>query len=382
MLSWPLATLNLTVGAHRLQRSSWNRYRRLACILVGAMPENLSPVTPEGAPTIRDVADTAGVAVSSVSRVLNDHPDVSLAMKERVHRAIDDLGYEHNLLASGLRSGSTRLVGFIASDISNPLFAVFIQAAERTLSSAGYAMMLVNSEGDPGTDEVSIRLVRKRQVDGLIVSLSDEERSGTIAELQKVQGPIVLLDRVVDGVNASVVMANHSHGLRVATDHLLELGHRRIALISGRKEIRPTRDRVRGYSEAFRAKGFDVPTELLRLESFATEFAEKATRDLLRTDNPPTAIISGGNMLLTGILRIVRNGGLTVGRDIDIISCDDVPLAELYSPPITVIDRDAEAFGRLAAEHLLRRLADPEAPVETEITPTMILLRESTHSVV
>jgi len=336
---------------------------------------------PNNVATIREVADHAGVAVSSVSRVLNDHPDVSDAMRKRVIQSVEELGYEQNLIASGLRSGSMRMVGFVVSDISNPLFAVFIQAAESRLGESGYGMVLANSEGDPERDEETIRLLRMRRVDGLIVSLSDEERPETIAELKKMDGPIVLLDRVVDGLDASVIRADHLNGARVATDHLLDLGHRRIALISGRREIRPTRDRVQGYSEAFKERDLQLPTDLLRLESFDSQFAERATRSLISLNDPPTAIISGGNMLLTGILRVVRDTGLRVAKDIDVISCDDVPLAELFSPPITVIDRDAVQFGRLAAEQLLRQLAAPDAPAETKVVPMTILLRESTHRI-
>lgn len=335
----------------------------------------------DSSPTIREVADDAGVALSSVSRVLNNHPDVSEDMKKRVIQAITKLGYEQNLIASSLRSGSTRTVGFVVSDISNPLFALFVQAAERRLEKAGYGMVLVNSEGNPERDDETIRLLRMRRVDGLIVSLSDEGRPETIAELKRLEGPIVLLDRVVDGLDASVVTADHVTGTRLATDHLLDLGHRRIALISGRREIRPTRERIRGYSAAFEERGLRTPTELLRLESFATEFAERAIRDLISLSDPPTAVISGGNMLLTGVLRVVRAAGLQVGRDIDVISCDDVPLAELFSPPITVIDRDAAQIGRIAAEQLLRRLKSPDAPTTTEVVPTTLRIRESTHRI-
>lgn len=335
--------------------------------------------TSDASPTIREVAERAGAALSSVSRVLNNHPDVSEDMSQRVARAIKDLGYEQNLIAASLRSGSTRSVGFVVSDISNPLSAVFVQAAERQLEQAGYGMVLANSEGNPERDEETIRILRMRRVDGLIVSLSDEERPETIAELKRVKGPIVLLDRVVDGLDASVVRADHVNGIRLATEHLLDLGHRRIALISGRAEIRPTRDRIRGYSSAFDERYLQVPVDLIRLETFDTEFAERAVRELISLPNPPTAIICGGNMLLTGLLRVVRGAGLQVGRDIDIISCDDVPLAELFSPPITVISRDAAQIGRLAAEHLLRRLNAPDTPAETEVVPTTILHRESTH---
>jgi len=330
-------------------------------------------------PTMKEVASRAGVALSSVSRVLNSHPDVSDRMRQRVLNAVEDLGYEPNLVASSLRRGSTNTIGFLVSDISNPVFADFTGGAGDRLQSAGYSMVLTNAGSNPERDEAMIRLLRWRRVDGLITSLADEHRPDTIAELKRLEVPIVFLDRFVDNLPAaSVISADHAEGMRSATEHLLDLSHRRIALISGSRKIRPPNERLAGFKKAFRRFKAPYPRDLVRLGSFSPDFGERTTDELLALDDPPTAIISGGNLLLTGVLRSLRAARCRVGRDIAVISCDDMALAELHTPPITVIARDTVRMGKLAAELMLERLASPDAPPRVERVPTNLVVRKST----
>ena len=173
---------------------------------------------------MREVAERAGVALSSVSRVLNDHPDVSDDMRARVLKSIAELGYEPNLLASSLRRGTSHTVGFIVADIANPIFAEIVGGAQSILDEAGYATLLTNSEGNADRDEEMLRVLRRRQVDGLIVSIADETRAGTLVELNRFEGPYVLLDRSIRKLpSASSVLADHESGMREAAEHLLEL---------------------------------------------------------------------------------------------------------------------------------------------------------------
>ena len=332
---------------------------------------------------MKEVASRAGVALSSVSRVLNNHPDVSEKMRQRVLDAVNALSYEPNLVASSLRRGSTHTVGFVVSDISNPLIADFTKGAGERLQAAGYSMVLTNAGSNPEQDEAMIRLLRWRRVDGLITSLADEHRAATIAELRRVEVPIVLFDRFVPGVpNASVISAEHATGMTSATEHLLELGHRRIGLISGSPMISPPNERVHGFRRAFEQQGIAFPSDLVRLGSFSPQFGTESTNEIMSLDDRPTAIISGGNLLLTGVLRALRAQGLHPGQDIAIVSCDDVAIAELHTPPITVIARDTVKMGQAAAEMILERLASPSTPTRVERVPTQLVVRGSTFPVV
>ena len=336
----------------------------------------------EARPTIKEVARRAGVALSSVSRVLNDHPDVSESMRVRVLESIAALGYEPNLMAAGLRRGSSRTVGFIVSDLRNPLFASIVTAAQGVLGLNGYAAVITNSDSDTDRDAEMARVLRRRQVDALIVSLADETQSHVIEELSRFEGPIVLLDRKVDGLlNASVVETDHGGGMRQATGHLLSLGHERIALMTGPLQVRPSVQRVEAFREVHEEHGLAYPEDLVLPIGFAPEFGERSTAELLGLPSPPTALIVGGNQLLTGVLRSLRRLGVKPGKHIAVVSCDDVPLSELHDPPITVIDRNVASIGQAAARLALERLGDPATPPRRVVLPTSLVLRDSTPTI-
>ncbi len=322
------------------------------------------------------------MALSSVSRVLNDHPDVSESMRARVLEAIAELGYEPNLLAAGLRRGSSRTIGFIVPDLRNPLFGSIVTAAQDELSRQGYAAVITTSSSDPDRDAEMARLLRRRQVDALIVSLADETHHKVLEELGRFQGPIVLLDREVKALqSASIVATDHRSGMREATRHLLEFGHERIALLTGPLQVRPSIHRVEAFRQVYREYGLRYPEDLVLPLGFAPRFGELLTVELLRSPWPPTALIAGSNQIVEGVLRTFRRRGIRPGKDIALVCCDDVPLSELHNPPITVIDRDVAEIGRAAARLALERLDNPAAPSRRVVLPTTLVLRDSTFRI-
>ena len=324
---------------------------------------------------MRQVADLAGVAISAVSRVLSGHPDVSATMRERVLTAVNELGYEPDFLAQSLRRGATLSIGFVVGDISNPLMSEMIRGAEPILRAAGYSMLMMSSENDPALDAAHVRFFMNRRVDGMIVSLASERKRSTLDLLAQLEVPLMILDRdVPPRIHASAVLTDHAKGMREAVDYLLALGHRRIALVVGTLDLRPGRERVRALREGVAA--FGAPDESIILPgSFTAEHGEAATLSLLELDEPPTAIIAGGNQLLVGCLRALRAKGIHPGTDVALVTCDDVPLSELYDPPIAAIVRDRTAMGESAAELLLARLHGEEP--ETVVQPTSFVPRSS-----
>jgi LacI family transcriptional regulator len=324
---------------------------------------------------MREVADVAGVAMSSVSRVLSGHPDVSRAMHEKVMAAVESLGYTPDMLAQSLRRRATLSIGFVAGDISNPLMASIVKGAEGELRRGRYSMLLMNSEGDADRDAEHIRLFEQRRVDGLMLSLAREDHADTLAALDETDTPRVVVDRhLPPGMNASSVMSDHRSGMRAAAGHLLDLGHRRVGLILGRP-VRPARERLSGLEDAYaerRLPGtFTVSEGVL-----SPEHGRAATRRLLDVEDPPTAIITGGNQLLAGTLVELRERSLRVGADISVVSCDTISTTELHQPPIAVVRRDTVELGRRAAELLLRRLEGAAAP-ESVTLPTEFVARAS-----
>jgi LacI family transcriptional regulator len=329
---------------------------------------------------MREVADRAGVAMSSVSRVLSGHPDVSPKMRHIVMAAVRDLGYRPDMLAQGLRRGKTFSVGFTVSDIANPVLAEIVTGAEKRLRTAGYSLLLTNSEGNPELDVEHISLLERRRVDGLILSLAEENHPETVAALRQVTVPVVLVDRdIPPGVNARCAAFDHASGMREATECLLELGHRNFALIIGGPE-RPARERRRGVEGTLSARGNDAHCTVYNGE-FSVEHGRRATSEILASDPRPTAIIAGGNMLMQGALLALRDAKVEVGRDISFVGCDDVVIAEVYQPPIAVVRRDVPAIGVAAAELLLAELEPRDGAADDGprqiVLPTEFVARAS-----
>ncbi len=324
---------------------------------------------------LKEVAELAGVAPSSVSRVLSKHPDVSPAMRARVLDAVAELGYEPDFVAQSLRRGATLSVGVIIRDVTAPFMAQIFSGAEPVLRAAGYSMLLMNSGSDPGLDTTHIRFFQSRRVDGMILQLASDQNDETFEMLARASTPVVLIDRdAPDHLQASRVLTDHRLGMRDAVSHLIRLGHRRIALVSGAQEVRPSRERLRGVLDALRAGG--VADEPIVLSGQLTEaHGERATNELLSHSEPPTAIIVASNQLLVGALRAFAERGLVPGDPISLVSVDDSPLSELYRPPISVVDRDSLEIGRIAGELMFERMSGAEP--RTVIVPTKYVARPS-----
>ena len=323
---------------------------------------------------MREVAQLAGVAMSSVSRVLSGHPDVSAVMQARVLAAVAELGYQPDLLAQSLRRQETMTIGFAIGDISNPLFAEIVAAAETRLRAGGYSMLLTNSDGGPELDAAQIKLLAQRRVDGIILSVSDEHDSRTLDAVAQLDVPVVVLDRNVDVGNTVHVYTDHRRGMRQAVAHLLDLGHRDIAMINGRL-MRPVEERQAALEACYEERGL-APTYRILHGAFSVDYGARAAGELLSDETPPTAIIAGGNQLMLGALRVLNSRGVRLGRDVSFVGCDDIPVSELYDPPVAVVRRDAAAIGRSAAELMLARLGGA-ADVEDVTLPTEFIARPS-----
>ena len=328
-------------------------------------------------PTVVDVASRAGVAVGTVSRVINHSEAVSPTTRDAVWRAIADLGFRPNNVARSMRTRVTRTIGFVVPDISNPLFSVIARAAEGTLQNMGYLLNLANS-GDSVEREVKlISDFAERQCDGLIFVTNNESDVRMIEALRAVRLPLVALDRDIN-LHIDKVMTDHARGMRLAVNYLLELGHRRIALINASELIAPGRERLRGFREAHAEFGLRVDESLIRAGRLDQEFGATQLGALLDLRRPPTALIAGGNQILVGVLRALQLRELTVPRDLSLISCDDTAVTQVSSPPITVVDRDLAQIGRTAAQILIDRLSGQNPSQATRaFLPTELKIRAS-----
>ncbi len=334
------------------------------------------PATARRRPTIHEVAAATGVSIGTVSRVVVGSRRVAVETRARVLEAMAELGYQPNAAARAMRTNQTKTIGFLIPDMTNQVFARVAQGAETILAPEGYMLFAFSSNRSPTREVAFLQAARQRQMDGLIITLSDETAVEPIEEINRMGVPVVVLDRDVP-VQADVVYSEHIQPIETVVDQLLELGHRRIGLITASQNIRPGRDRVIGFKHALTKAGVPIDEWLVRARMQSAEHGAAETHDLLTGANPPTAILAAGSDIFYGALRAVRLLGLSIPDDVSFVGADDPLLGELVFPPITVIDRDMAEVGRQAAGFLLDRLKGLDAPPRRIMLGSDVLLRRS-----
>lgn len=332
--------------------------------------------------TIRHVAQAAGVSQSSVSRALNGGKHVSARVARDVAAAADRLGYQPDFMARSLRTRSTGMVGCLVSDVSNPLNASIVQAAEARLREAGYLLVVASTANDPARERAAAVEFRGRRLDGLLVAPGSDANAKIWRELAAAGTAVVILDRdspEEDGdARWPAVLVDHRAGAKAATRYLIGLGHRRIALLTADARMRPSRERIAGFREVFAEAGIDPAGALLCIQASPMDFAHGDTLALLRGGNRPTAIIALGTRILAGVLRAARDLGLSVPGDLSVMSVGDTDLAAVHTPAITALRWSLEDVGRAAAELLLQRLRGDVGQAQCHaLLPVDLVLRDS-----
>ncbi|MCW5734166.1 MAG: substrate-binding domain-containing protein [Enhydrobacter sp.] len=332
--------------------------------------------------TIRDVARVAGVSLSSVSRALNGGKNVSARIARDVAAAASTLGYQPDFMARSLRTRSSGMVGCLVPDVSNPLNATIVRAAEACLRDAGYLLIIANTANDPAREREAAARLRGRRLDGMLVAPAGDGNARIWRDLVAAGTPIVILDRDPledeDDIPSPAVLVDHRAGAMAATRYLVALGHRRIALLTADADMRPSRERIAGFRAVFAEAGIDAAGAQLCIQASPMDFPQGGTLALLRGTPRPTAIIALGTRILAGVLRAARDLGLSVPRDLSVLSVGDTDLAAVHTPPITALRWSLEDVGRAAADLLLQRLhgVGGQAQART-LLPVELVLRES-----
>jgi LacI family transcriptional regulator len=335
--------------------------------------ENDAPMVearPVARPTMRHVAERAGVSLKTVSRVINDEPGVSPDTAARVASAIAELGFRRNDLARSLRQGrSSATLGLVIEDVANPFYSAVAQAVENAARERGFMLITGSCEEDPERERELILALLRRRVDALLLVPAGRDHAWLARELGETT-PVVFLDRPPLGIAADAVLVDNAGGARAAVAHLLAHGHRRIACVADPATLFTAAERVAGYRAALEAAGVEYDPELVRLGARDAEHAEQLVGELLALDDPPTAVFTGNNRLTVGALRSLR------GREheVALVGFDDFELAELLAMPTTVIRHDAFAIGAEGARLAFARLDGSNAPprhvvVATELVP-------------
>jgi len=304
---------------------------------------------------MKDVAELAGVSASTVSHVLNGTRKVSEDTRERVRLAIEELGYEPNLLAKSLKVSRTFTIGLLISDIQNPFFTSVIRGAEDVALSRGYHLFLCNTDEDPNREDEYVRELSKKRVDGLIVASSASRRNHTL-QLRLEDVPFVFMDREVEGIEADTVSVDNRLGMRLIAEHLTQLGHERVGMVSGPLEKSSGHERYHGLRDALADLGLPLHDSLVRFGDFRVSGGREAAEELLRLPEPPTALVVSNNQMTLGALLAVRELGLRVPDEVSVVSFDDMEWAPLANPPLTALAQPTYEMGATAARMLLDKI--------------------------
>lgn len=321
---------------------------------------------------MRDVAATAGISLKTVSRVLNGEPGVQPKTAERVIKAVQSLGFQRNESAANLRrSGqSTRTIGLVIEDVSNPFYSTVIKAVEEVARARGFLLISGSSNNDPAAERDLLLALCARRVDGLLVVPCGDDLRFLHTELAH-GTPIVAVDRPAPGIDIDSVVSANSDGVRAGVHHLIGHGHRRIGYVGDTARFTGPQ-RLRGYKKALAAAGLEADPALIR-RVHETAAARDAVGELLALPRPPTAIFAGNNLLTRGAIQALASRR----QDIALVGFDDFALADLLEPSVAVVAQDAAALGRSAAELLFRRLAGDAGPRQQLVLATQLIPRAS-----
>lgn len=331
---------------------------------------------------LKHLAEVTGLSVSTVSRVLSGKAAayrISKDTQERVRQAAGQQGIVVNEVARGLRLRTTQTIGLIIPDVSNPFFAALARHVEHLARAQGYSVLLADSQENPEVEAESVRLMRSRRVDGLVVApvgLGSQH----LQPLADEHLPLVLVDRVPPGFPCPGVTCNNREGARLAVQHFLDHGHTHIVCLQGLPGSPANQERVQGYQEALKGAGLPVQETWIIGHDYAIETGREAVRQLFSTSQPrPTAILALGNLIALGALQALRGLNLDVPGEVSLISFDEQPWAELIDPPLTTVSQPIEALAEHAMERLFQQLhaAKASVPPQTLRLPVSLISRGS-----
>ena len=328
-------------------------------------------------PKVIDIANLAHVSSATVSRVLNNKSYVSAKSRQKVLVAIEELGYEPNILARSLRLNKTHTIGVLVSDISNPFFAELVRGVEDIASANGYSLILCNSDEKTNKENQYLSLLRSKRVDGIIFSPSGKTHSEVRSTI-KIGIPVVLVDRKIDNLDIDSILVENIEGMRIAVKHLASHGYKRIAIITGPQTSTTGEERLEGYMRGISDNNLSYAEELVMRADYSYEGAITATRQLMDLSTRPEAILVSNNLMTIGALTALSEIGVEIPKDIAIIGFDDMPWSPLLTPPLTVVSQPAYEMGNLSANILLSRISDSnESPPLKIRLGTELIIRES-----
>ncbi len=330
--------------------------------------------------TLQDIADRLGISASTVSRALAEYPDIAISTRQRVLETAEEMGYRPNVIARMLQKQRTDTIGFIipthGPPFSDPFFSEILTAIGNQAAEQRYDLLV--STRAPGAEEMVVykRMVQERRVDGLLV-VRTRRQDHRIAYLVEEQFPVVAFGKSDLEVEFPYLDVDSKSGVRRLTQHLIDLGHRRIACISAPLDLIFASARLEGYREALQANSIAIDESLVIVGALTERSGYGAGRELLTRDNAPTAIVACNDLMATGVMSAAQGLGLTVGRDLAVTGFDDVPLAEHSHPSLTTVRQPVYEIGQRICEMLIHLLRGETLKERHVILEPQLVVRDS-----
>ena len=340
-------------------------------------PTRLPGVT---TPTLRDVAEAAGVHAATASRALNPATRglVNAETARRVIKVAESLGYRPNPIARGLKTSKSGTVGLVIPDLTNPLFPPIVRGIEDVLEPAGYSGLIVNTDNDPGREQAQVESLRSRQVEGLIVATAMIEHP-LLEQLHREGVRMVMVNRRTEGIDVPSITPDDHAGISLAVDHLARLGHRRIAHLAGPATTSTGVVRARAFRNAVRDHGLDDNPALVAVCDYWTEDAgATALRGLLDAEVEFTAVVAGNDLIALGCYDVFRERGIACPEDVSVVGFNDMPFLDKLRPPLTTVAVPHHQVGVEAARMLLEAIDEPDRAARSVLLPLSLTVRGST----
>lgn len=328
--------------------------------------------------SIKDVALRAQVSTTTVSHVVNHTRFVSDKVRQEVESAIRALNYVPSAVARSLKSNSTKTIGMLIPNCSNPYFAEIVRSVEDHCFGAGYTLILCNTDDDPHRQSTYLQVLSEKRIDGMIIISTGEDKD-LLRMLQGLQIPTVLLDREIDHVNCDLVETAHLQGGQMATDHLIALGHRRIACLAGPANLNSSAQRIEGWRSTLAKAGLtEESSELLWHSDFSSQGGFNTMKAILASAQVPTAVFVCNDLMSIGALSAAHEAGVQVPQDMSLIGFDDIELAKFSSPALTTMAQPKRRIGVAAVDMLLERIQGGRVQARQVILRPELIVRHST----
>lgn len=326
--------------------------------------------------TIVDIARKANVSIATVSRVMNGTGQVSEKTRKKVQKVIDENHYVPNSVARSLVMKSTRIFGVIVADILNPFYAEIIRSIQDEVDKAGYSIITCNSDEDMEKEKQCIQMLMEKHVDAIILAGGRGKGEFFNAHVHAAarQVPVVLVNEYLDGENIYSIVCNKKKGAFLGVNYLLELGHEKIAMITGYEDYKPSIEKLNGYKKALKEAGIPFRKEYVTYGDYHPDGGSKNVRELMELPNQPTAILAANDLMAMGAVRTLCDMGYRVPEDVSVVGFDDITMNQYFMPALTSIRQEMRLQGQMAVE-LLNQLFREETGIRKKqvVEPTLVI---------